>query len=253
MPSGFTPFLDLFVHFNSEPLQTSRVMTTAPVGPGLRSPGVHHFLFVVSSSPSSLSRCSLHPLGASPTTAAATLALLPGAGANAERSLAPTAGIRGAAALALKARPGSAASDLQARFREPQPPGPQGERRGSPPWLWPRTGRGQGVPPASPAAPTAASRSPERPFGSWLAPPRLWLASQSAWNLSRDRTVGAVQGYRWPRAGRTKAGPYCSLFLAVFSPFRYDLRDSQKSLFPTGSLLAREGPDNPKAEDARGT
>lgn len=85
------------------------------------------------------------------------------------------------------------------------------------------------MPPASPAAPTAASRSPERPFGSWLAPPRLWPASQSAWNLSRDRTVGAVQGYRWPRAGRTKAGPYCSLFLAVFSPSRYDLRDSQKS------------------------
>ena len=192
------PFLDLFVHFNSEPLHTSRVMTTAPVGPGLRSPDVLHFLFIVSSSPASLSRCSPHPFGPSPTTTATTLARLPGAGANAERSLAPTAGIRGVAALALKARPGSAASDRQARFREPQPPGPQGGRRGSPPWLWPRTSRGQGVPPASPAAPTAASRSPERPFGSWLAPPRLWLASQRAWNLPRDRTAGA--GSRVPVA-----------------------------------------------------
>ena len=133
-----------------------------------------------------------------PHTTATTLARLPGAGANAERSLAPTAGIRGAAALALKSRPGSAASDRQARFREPQPPGPQGGRRGSPPWLWPRTSRGQGVPPASPAAPIAASRSPERPFGSWLAPPRLWLSSQSAWNLPRDRTAGA--GSRVPVA-----------------------------------------------------
>ena len=181
-------------------------MTTAPTRS--RAKRVLHFLSNVSPSPTSLSGCAPHPLVARPP------ARLPGAGASAERSLEPTAGIRDAAALALKAPPGSAASDRQARFREPRLPGPQGGRWRLRPWLWPRGSRGQGEPPASPAAPTAALRSPAHPYDSWLAPPRLWIASAERLELAqRQNSRGGFKGTGSPgRAGRRLTRPLTAHF-----------------------------------------